>query len=325
MGRKWQNIHPSEKPNWGRLNEGQRRYAVEQYNLALVRRGIPIDHPFPERPLDDWLDIPAEGEDHLRGQLDAELGGQQQPAQEESPPYDNSEAFNAQFENDESVDWDPDNFDQDLLEDNHQGGFNIFDHPPPQIMADSSTSGTSGPRDLKRARTEDGGDASSNKGAKKKLPGTGSAAPMEGGPRAVALPCPRTAIHSHVRYYRKMHKFFSYGIAYKALSYTNGADAQAVVITTPLMEVPWDRRFFYLNPSEFELLPQGSSFNKVRVKVTQRNVRVAFPTNSTASNLATLNQNKNIVTAVGLYKKLNATGVKYTAFEDNRQHRTYFS
>ena len=39
---------PDQRPNWNRLNEGQRRYAWEQYNLALVRRGLPINHPIPE-------------------------------------------------------------------------------------------------------------------------------------------------------------------------------------------------------------------------------------------------------------------------------------
>ncbi|MGL5689581.1 MAG: hypothetical protein ACRDD8_02070, partial [Bacteroidales bacterium] len=41
---------PDERPNWDSLNEGQRRYAWEQYNLAKVRRGIPIDHPIPDTP-----------------------------------------------------------------------------------------------------------------------------------------------------------------------------------------------------------------------------------------------------------------------------------
>ncbi|CAL1283296.1 unnamed protein product, partial [Larinioides sclopetarius] len=39
--------HPAERPNWNTLNEGQKRYAVEQWQLARVRRGLPIDHPIP--------------------------------------------------------------------------------------------------------------------------------------------------------------------------------------------------------------------------------------------------------------------------------------
>ena len=48
MGR-WQNIPPNERPNWQYLHEGQRRYAYEQYNLARLRRNLPIDHPVPEK------------------------------------------------------------------------------------------------------------------------------------------------------------------------------------------------------------------------------------------------------------------------------------
>lgn len=36
---------PYERPNWASMNEGQRRYAMEQYNLALVRRGHTFDNP----------------------------------------------------------------------------------------------------------------------------------------------------------------------------------------------------------------------------------------------------------------------------------------
>lgn len=39
---------PYERPNWERMNEGQRRYAMEQWQLARVRRGLNIDHPIPE-------------------------------------------------------------------------------------------------------------------------------------------------------------------------------------------------------------------------------------------------------------------------------------
>lgn len=50
----------------------------------------------------------------------------------------------------------------------------------------------------------------------------------------------------------------------------------------------------------------------------QRNVRVAFPTNSTATNLATLNQNKNIVCGYGLNKKFYGINVEPTAFDANQ-------
>lgn len=56
--------HPEERDNWEYLNEGQRRYAVEQWQLARVRRGLPIDHPIPEVPENLPAALPS-GEDIL--------------------------------------------------------------------------------------------------------------------------------------------------------------------------------------------------------------------------------------------------------------------
>ena len=55
---------PDERPNWGRLNEGQRRYAWEQYLLARVRRGLPIDHPIVggRQPEEQQAGLPEEQE-----------------------------------------------------------------------------------------------------------------------------------------------------------------------------------------------------------------------------------------------------------------------
>lgn len=38
---------PWTRPNWATMTESQRRYAYEQWSLSLIRRGLPIDHPFP--------------------------------------------------------------------------------------------------------------------------------------------------------------------------------------------------------------------------------------------------------------------------------------
>lgn len=293
------------------MSESQKRYAVEQYNLALVRRGLPFDHPVPEQPTEPnphgprdplaELDFnqPLNNEER---QLAAELEGSAQEHHQDN--HQNSGEAAANY---------PDirDFDESL-----------FDHP-------STSSAQPGPSGMKRAGASAPGEATPVKqsagsdGARRRLVGTGGdggqeGAPMEGGPRDVALPNPSTGIDSHIRYFRKIHRVFSYGIAYKILKQqvgTGNLAQQCLFLTTPLMEVPWDRRFYYINPSEFNLLPPGSSFNKVRIKVIQRNVRVAFPTNQTSNNLATLNQNKNIIYARGLYKKCNSIPLKYTGFE----------
>ncbi|KAL0120457.1 hypothetical protein PUN28_008283 [Cardiocondyla obscurior] len=93
---------------------------------------------------------------------------------------------------------------------------------------------------------------------------------------------------------------------------------KGVYMTTPLCEVPWNRPFWYINESEFNILPNGSSISSCGIKICQRNVRVAFPTNSTASNLATLNQNKNIIYSIGLNKNVDCLPVEYSSFDDSQ-------
>lgn len=293
---------PNERPNWHKLNEGQRRYAWEQYNLALVRRGLPIDHPIPggeqagpsnaNRDLDDLLDRPASGEAELAEQLGRELGeGQENPS---GPSIED--------------------FDESLLESNHQGP----SHQSGSAMADSSVVTPTKPPSHKRQRTEAGPSTAADNGAKK-LPGTArdqGGIPNEGGPRSYELPHPRSLVHPYVRHYSKMHKVLTYGIAYKNINVTSGTPATTSnYISTPLCNIPWDWLFWYINPSEFALLPNQASVTKCRIKVCQRNVRIAFPTNATSNNLATLNQNKDVITAIGLNKKVDAVNVKYTGFE----------
>lgn len=287
---------PNERPNWASLNEGQRRYAWEQYNLALVRRGLPINHPIPGKQqgnadplgdLDAIIEQPHEGEEELVRQLDQD-----------------------QLEQDYIQ-----GFDESYLENNYQNARG-------EHSGEMATPGMSAP---KRARPADPNpstaDSTSAQPAKKKLPGTAKdqgGGELEGGPRPYALPHPTTSIHSYVRYYRKVHRFITYGLAYKPITKQVGTAPNIIkyyVMTTPLAEIPWDFVPLYINRSEWEILPLGSSIAKARVQVLQRNVRVAFPTNSTASNLATLNQNKNVITAIGLNKKVDAVPIKYTSFQ----------
>jgi len=319
---KWRNIPPSKRANWNKLTEGQRRYAEEQYKLALLRRGLPIDHPVPE---------PDEPDPHGRGSdSDDSYGFLDRPHPDEHRVAEEVNRHAEQEEADRQV---IEAFDEGLFEGDIEGGSGESSGHSNIKTVGAMNAGTSrmdvdNPNTGKRT-ADPGGDRDSNVNKRKRLPGTGgdqnAKAAMEGGPRDVALPHPTVSIHSHVRWYRKVHRVFSYGVAYKLLEKvinptppTNPEMFTLQIITTPLMEVPWDRRFYYLNPSEFALLPEGSSFNKCRIQVLQRNVRVAFPTNSTDNNLATLNQNKNIITAVGLYHKLNAIPIRYAGFEANQ-------
>lgn len=299
---------PNERPNWNRLNEGQRRYAWEQYNLALVRRGIPINHPIPgsngdgpgnaDDDLDAILARPAAGEETLAADLGREIEGQGQEDVERQAIQD---------------------FDESYFESNTESVGDKRSHPVDNEMADSSMTPTKpgGAHGAKRRLTEAGPSTSADGG--KKLPGTArdqGGNGNEGGPRDAPLPHPRSLVHSHIRYYSKMHKILTYGVAYNNINVVNVLPPFTTnYISTPLVYIPWDWLFWYINDSEFALLPQGSSLNRCKVTIVQRNVRVAFPTNSTSNNLATLNQNKDVITAVGLNKKVDSRPVRYTGFE----------
>lgn len=51
---------PYERPNWNRMNAGQQRYAMEQYNLALVRRGARFESPQIEEDEPETIDIASQ-------------------------------------------------------------------------------------------------------------------------------------------------------------------------------------------------------------------------------------------------------------------------
>ncbi|XP_070515447.1 uncharacterized protein [Cardiocondyla obscurior] len=199
-------------------------------------------------------------------------------------------------------------FDESHFESNSQSLNNQHDNN----MASQSGIPMNGPPS-KRARTE----------SQMKLTGTAKDQGKNGQPtadsgvRAFKLPHPSSDIHSYVRYYRKIHRIFTFGLAYKPILDPTGFP-KGVYMTTPLCEVPWNRPFWYINESEFNILPNGSSISSCGIKICQRNVRVAFPTNSTASNLATLNQNKNIIYSIGLNKNVDCLPVEYSSFDDSQ-------
>lgn len=291
-------LPPNERDNWGRLNEGQRRYAWEQYNLALVRRGRSIDHPIP--------DISGDHSDADSGRTDS---NEQQAAASTDSGEDGDEDAEAILNNLPEAPTDSvEDIDESYFERNSQGSSNQRNHS----MADSSLATPTKPPN-KRQRVDDGASTS-------KLPGTaqgqGGNNLGEDSVRPFKLPKPTVSVHSHIRYFRKVHRFFTYGYAYKVLNNFPNNNFQSM--TTPLALVPWDWLYFYMNPSEYATLPNQASVQKLAVKVYQRNVRVAFPTNSTANALATLNQNKNVIFARGLNKKMDIIPAKYDGFQQDQ-------
>ncbi len=66
--------------------------------------------------------------------------------------------------------------------------------------------------------------------------------------------------------FEKVHRVLAYGLAPTNLAHPLNDDAASTVnirlLTTSLMEIPWDRPFFYLSPGELTSLPIGSYENQ---------------------------------------------------------------
>ncbi|MGL5689585.1 MAG: hypothetical protein ACRDD8_02090, partial [Bacteroidales bacterium] len=161
----------------------------------------------------------------------------------------------------------------------------------------------------KRRRTEAGGNTS--------LPGTAGGMGGGGMEQAVEpIPRPMYSAHSQIRRFKKVHRILTFGLAYKpiAVARTGPPAYSDVYMMTSLAHIPWEFPFMYLNPSEFGLLPAGSRVKHVSCKVKAENVRIAFPTNATDSNLATLNQNKFLRVGIGLNQKIQSVNAQPGGF-----------
>lgn len=275
-----------------------------------MRRGLNIDHPVPEHGAynhrGDWdidavIDRPHPDEQQVVREIDEDTG--------DPDPSIEEVLGNLPAAPEDAVE----DVDESLFESGNQGTSNTRN----SNMADSSVmtpkrgaSGAGGGPGAKRGLFE----TASSSGTK--LPGTaadqGGNGLGEDAVRPFKLPKPIVSIQNNVQYFRKVHRFYTYGVAYKIFAPT--APNEMAFMSTPLALIPWDWLHLYVNPSEFALLPNQASVKHVKCTVYQRNVRTAFQTNATATALATLNQNKNIIYSVGLNKKADTQPMKFPSF-----------
>lgn len=286
---------PDERPNWGSLNEGQKRYAWEQYNLAKVRRGIPIDHPIPGTTNAEPAQLNQEEQDYIN-EFDLSL-------LDNNTPQGNQEEASL----DEILDRPVDPVDHQNIINELQ---NMSNGPEPiEIDQPSSSTGGNQGRGQKRRRTEGAGGTS--------LPGTAGGMGGGGMEQAVEpIPRPMYSAHTQIRYFKKVHRILTFGLAYKPVAVARaGPPAYSdVYMITSLAHIPWEYPFMYLNPSEFDILPPGSKVKKVKGRVKAENVRVAFPTNATDNNLATLHTNKFLRVGIDLLKKVQSVNAQPGGF-----------
>lgn len=252
---------PFERSNWKSMNEGQKRYAMEQYNLAKVRRGEYFSPPGPatihsniqiEPSIDDIINTPKEGEKEVINELLAGL---------DMNPTKSEGTDDAQLETPAKK---------------------------PKLESTATSSAADSPSSKKapsakqlpaKPKGSNGGDANSN---------------AMGGSYVINIPRGPT-VHRNLLKYTKQWKFFSYGIADQIIKEKWGTDEQQrMALTTGLVNLPWEYAFMYISPAEWERLKKLNNAFAVRcnIKVRVMNTRVAFITNTSDVNNATFNQNK---------------------------------
>ncbi|AFV91531.1 structural protein VP2 [Pseudoplusia includens densovirus] len=154
------------------------------------------------------------------------------------------------------------------------------------------------------------------------LPGTGQGTSSGGGntqgQEVYAIPRPFSNFGKKFSTYSKSHKFMIFGLANNVIAQTGTTDNLNRLLTTCLAEVPWQKVPFYMNQSEFDLLPNGSVMVECNVKVIFRSNRIAFETSATATKQATLNQISNVQTAIGLNKLGWGLDRSFTAFQTDQ-------
>lgn len=291
------NTPPYERPNWERLNEGQRRYAYEQWMLSKVYAGHELTHPLiSDTQSNTNSETSTSGATSTSNNLsqnnnisDGQLGSHHSRSDTE----DNNSSISV-------------------------GEMSAAQHDPMVVDPTGSNkrpNEDAGPSNTKQARTNGPGG--------KKAIGTAKPQGMEGsGERPIIyIDRPMNSKTIVIKTFKKQHKFLTFGIASTIITNNIPASTDPAIAahkiyycTTALAEVPVHIPALYLNPSEFALLPPGAEVLEVNVTVVQRNPLLSFFTNASSTQLATLNQNKNGVYAIGLNKTGYGTDRWYYEF-----------
>lgn len=268
--------NPQDRPNWDDMNEGQRRYAMEQWNLARVRRGERFEVP--------GEDDPPLTDSQAIDNFDLDLLGS--PQGEEQPNTQENDAA--------------DDFISNLRDRQQAGPSNMSDDTP---MAEvSSSQGT------KRTAESETGSAAKVAKSGTSLPGTGSnldgmvSGGGSGGSATIQRPIGMN-FEKMIRTYSKKHRFLTSanaGVILKEAAADN--TAKRFALTTGLASIPWEYLFMYMSPAEYQRMKSYPGTKAVSCHVTVKawNTRVAFQTGDTQTANATLNQNKFLQVAKGI-------------------------
>lgn len=274
--------NPQDRPNWDTMNEGQRRYAMEQWYLARVRRGERFDPPG-----DNGNDLtPQQAIDNF----DLNLLGT--PQEEDNEDNHSTQESGVQDFIQKVKDY------QDQRDAGPSNSSNMSDVEMSQVSTSQGTK-RSGSGGGKAAKVHKSGTS---------LPGTGGNLDgMSSGGSSTGSPAILRPIGLHVekmtKTYHKKHRFLTSANANVILKEpAAGKIPKRFALTTGLASIPWEYLFMYMSPAEYNRMKQYPGTRAVSAKVTVKawNTRVAFQTGDTQTSNATLNQNKFLQVAQGI-------------------------
>lgn len=262
------------------MNEGQRRYAMEQWNLARVRRGEYFEPPGG----DDYILTQEEAIDNFDLDL---LGSPQEEEQSSQQSEDGIDDFLNQVRDRQEAG--PSN-----APDMASGGdVQMSDVGSSQGSKRSGGGGSQRPAKVAKSGTS--------------LPGTGGnldgMAPGANAAGGAILRPIGLHVEKMTRTYHKKHRFLTSANANVILSEAAGATwPKRYALTTGMASIPWEYLFMYMSPAEFNRMKEYPGTRAVSCQVTVKawNTRVAFQTGDTQTSNATLNQNKFLQVAKGI-------------------------
>lgn len=282
--------HPRERPNWDRLNEGQRRYAVEQWKLARIRRGERFDSP-----ADEEFEIPTEYD--VINDFDLDLLGS--PGGQPEPELPNSQEEHA-----------VDDFLESIRRRQETGQSEMASSPQQPMQATSSRgvvrpADSSGGPPAKQARSGTARSGTSLPGTGGNLDGMarGGSAGSEAPPTSILRPI-GLHVDKQTHIYRKKWRFLTSANANVIIAEAENTELnlpKRFAMTTGMASIPWEYLFFYMSPAEYNRMKNypGTFAKHASINIKAWNTRVAFQTGDTQTSNATLNQNKFIQIAKG--------------------------
>lgn len=117
-------------------------------------------------------------------------------------------------------------------------------------------------------------------------------------------------------HFTKVHQFKTYACPY-TLASINSAPNSREEIVTPLMEINWDKPFFYMSSEEFNLIPPGSYFKDCEIEIQIIGASVSYPIGSTTATDSVTGHPKIGIIGFDLFNKIRGGTSRKVTFASN--------